>query len=113
MPAKTAAVLKHPVVTTVVVTASSSVLHLRTHGIVATAALPHDKTLAKKGRVKVAAVGKSVAVTTATLLVQPLAAQQVLATSLHAALSSLVPAISNPMRLRAKAQRASAVVHAY
>jgi hypothetical protein len=96
----------------VVATVLSSVLRRLTPGTVATAALRHAKTLAKMARVKVAVAGKSAVVTTATLHAQPHAARRVLATNLHAAPSSLVPATSNPTPLRAKALQASAVVHA-
>jgi hypothetical protein len=102
MPAKRALVLKPPVVTTVAVSALSSEAHLLTLGTVATAALPRVKTHVKTALVKVAA-GKTVVVTTAMPLVQHHAARLGRATSLLAAPSSLVPAISNPTRRLAKA----------
>ena len=101
--AKKVDVLTPLVVTTVVVTALNSVAHLRTHGTKATAALPHVKMHARTVLVKVAA-GKTVAATTATQHVQPLAA--LLATSSPVAPSSLAPATSSPTP-QAKALQAS------
>ena len=109
--AKKVAVLTLPeAVTTAVVTALSSALHLRTLGTRATAALPRAKTHARTVHVK-AAAGKIVVVTTATPPVLPLAVQRVQVTSLPAAPSSLVPATSNPMLL-AKVLQASVVAPA-
>jgi hypothetical protein len=105
MPAKTVAVLMPPVATTVVVTALSSVAHLRTPGTRATAALLRAKMLAKTAHVK-AAAGKIVVVTTGMPHVLPPAAQRVQVTSSPAAPSNLVPATSN-RTLQAKALPAS------
>jgi hypothetical protein len=115
MPAKMVVVLTRPVGTTATTTVAETVLSnaLRplTPGIVATAVLPPVQTLAKMARVKVAVAGKTAAVTTAMQLAQRHVALQVLATSLHAGPSNLVPATSNPTQLRAKAQLANAAAH--
>lgn len=106
--AKKAAVLTPHVATAEVVTVLSNVLHQPTHGTVVTAVAHRVKTPLVKA--KVADAGKSVAATTATQHAQHPAVQPV--TNLVVALSSSVPAISNPTPLQAKALLASAVVHA-
>ena len=95
--------------TTVAVTASSSVLPQPTLGIAVTAALLHVKTLVKMVPAK-AVAGKIAAATTAMPLAQHLAALvlALLVTSLVVAPSSLVPATSNPTPQLAKALRANA-----
>ena len=108
-PAKRVDVLTPPAVTTVAVTALSSAALLLTLGIVATAARPHAKMHVKTVLVKVAA-GKSVAVITATPLVQPHVGQQGRATSLLAAPNSSVPATSNPTLRLAKALLSAAAL---